>query len=311
MIRDLQVIEFMQQYATEQRTLDIGGVRVGGRPGLVPTVMVGSIFYSKDRLVLDEKAGKIDKSKTETRLQSLADVSEKTGLPSMLDVVGVTPEAIQNYLRILADMTDMPLLIDGSGSSDVNIAGLAAAREAGLLDRVVLNSLTPEDGDDVYKAIQEIGAKNAVILTFSNVAMTSAVKRAELADEILGKAQSAGITNAMFDTGVVDLLTLGLACKALISIKEKHGLPVGCGAHNAVAMWGGLVKKFGKKAKEPAFVGSNLMPIVLGADFVLYGPIKHAPVTFPAVAMIDVALSGALLEERLRPEKPHPRYLIG
>ncbi|UCH04777.1 MAG: tetrahydromethanopterin S-methyltransferase subunit H [Candidatus Thorarchaeota archaeon] len=301
----------MQQFDSEQKTLDIGGVKVGGRPGLIPTVMVGSIFYSKDKLVVDERTGKIDKSKTEMMLQKLADVSEKTGLPSMLDVVGTTSEAIQNYLGILADMTDMPLLIDGSGSSEVNLAGLVAAREAGLLNRVVLNSLTPEDGDDVYEAIQELGAKNAVILTFSNVAMPSAVKRAELADEILEKAQRAGITNAMFDTGVVDLLTLGLACKALVSIKEKHGLPVGCGAHNAVAMRGGLVKKFGKKAKEPAFVGSSLMPVVLGADFVLYGPIKHASVTFPAVAMIDVALSGSLLEDRLRPERPHPRYLVG
>ncbi len=301
----------MQHFASEQKTLDIGGVRVGGRPGLVPTVMIGSVFYSKDKLVLDERAGKIDKSNTERMLHELADVSERTGLPSMLDVVGVTPEAIQTYLRTLADMTDMPLLVDGSGSSEVNIAGLAAARESGLLDRVVLNSLTPEDGNEVYEAIRDIGARNAVILTFSNLAMTSSLKRVELADEILGKAKEAGIINTIFDTGVVDLLTLGLACKALVSIKERHGLPVGCGAHNAVAMWGGLVKKFGKKAKEPAFVGSSLMPIVLGADFVLYGPIKHAPVTFPAVAMIDVALSGILLEDRLRPEKPHPRYLIG
>ncbi|MHA2211085.1 MAG: tetrahydromethanopterin S-methyltransferase subunit H, partial [Candidatus Thorarchaeota archaeon] len=46
-------------------------------------------------------------------------------------------------------------------------------------------------------------------------------------------------------------------------------------------------------------------------DFVLYGPIKHAQVVFPSVAMIDVALSGSLIEERIRPERPHPRYLIG
>ncbi len=301
----------MFQYTSEQKTLDIGGVKVGGRPGLVPTVMVGSIFYSKDKLVLDEKTGGIDKQKTEVMLQQLAEVSEKTGLPSMLDVVAVTPQAIDNYLRILSDLTDMPLLIDGSGSTEVNSAGLAAARNAGILDRVVLNSLTPENGNDIYTAIQDTGVKSAVLLTFSNIAMASATKRAELADSLLERAKRAGITNALFDTGVVDLLTLGLACRALVSIKERHGLPVGCGAHNAVAMWEGLVSKFGKKAKDPAFVGSSLMPVVLGADFVLYGPIKHASITFPSIAMIDAALSGALLEDRLRPERPHPRYLIG
>jgi len=141
--------------------------------------------------------------------------------------------------------------------------------------------------------------------------MTSASKRASLAEELHAKAANAGVNNILFDTGVVDLPTLGLACRALMMIKDKFGLPVGCGAHNAVAMWKGLRSKFGKDAKTPAFVGSNLMPVALGADFVLYGPIRHAPVVFPSVAMIDVALSGSLIEERIRPERPHPRYLIG
>lgn len=298
-------------YSVEQKTLEIGSVKIGGNPGLIPTVMVGSIFYSKDRLVKNAESGEIDKVGTETMLSQLADISERTGLPSVLDVVASSPQAMGYYLRYLADATNMPLLIDGSGSAEVNIAGLETAKDAGLLDRVALNSLTPDDDEAIYSKMEEVGLGNAIILTFSNVAMTSATKRAELAVELYGKANGAGIDNIMFDTGVVDLPTLGLACRALMMIKDKFGLPVGCGAHNAVAMWNGLVPKFGKDAKTPAFVGSNLMPVALGADFVLYGPIKHAPVVFPSVAMIDVALSGSLIEERIRPERPHPRYLVG
>ncbi len=301
----------MYSYKAEQKTLEIGTAKIGGTPGLVPTAMVGSIFYSKDKLVRDAKKGDIDKGSTESMLTQLADISERTGLPSVLDVVASSPEAMEKYLRYLADMTDMPLLIDGSGSAEVNIAGLEVAKDAGLLNRVALNSLTPDDGDDIYSKIEEIGLKNAVILTFSNIAMTSASKRAELAEELYAKVKNVGVDNILFDTGVVDLPTLGLACRALMMIKDKFGLPVGCGAHNAVAMWNGLVPKFGKDAKIPAFVGSNLMPIALGADFVLYGPIRHAKVVFPSVAMIDVALSGSLIEERIRPERPHPRYLVG
>jgi tetrahydromethanopterin S-methyltransferase subunit H len=70
------------------------------------------------------------------------------------------------------------------------------------------------------------------------------------------------------------------------------------------------VPKFGKDAKKPAMVGSSLMPVSLGADFVLMGPAKDAPVVYPSVAMIDVAHSGVLIEERIRPDKPHPRYLV-
>ena len=76
-------------------------------------------------------------------------------------------------------------------------------------------------------------------------------------------------------------------------------------------MWEGLVPKFGKEAKKPATVGSSLIPVTMGADFILYGPVKHAPIIFPSVAMVDVALSGGLLEEGKRPKRPHPRYLIG
>jgi tetrahydromethanopterin S-methyltransferase subunit H len=58
-------------------------------------------------------------------------------------------------------------------------------------------------------------------------------------------------------------------------------------------------------------VGANLMPVVVGADFVLMGPAKDASLVYPSIAMIDVALSGILIEERIKPDKPHPRYLIG
>ncbi|MFW9966072.1 MAG: tetrahydromethanopterin S-methyltransferase subunit H [Candidatus Thorarchaeota archaeon] len=301
----------MYNYNVEQKTLEIGTVKIGGTPGLVPTAMVGSIFYSKDKLVHDAVKGQIDKKGTEAMLGQLSDISERTGLPSVLDVVASSPEAMENYLRFLVDMTDMPLLIDGSGSLEVNVAGLEVAKDAGILDRVALNSITPDDGKELYSRIEEVGLRNAVVLTFSNEAMTSASKRADLAEELHVKASNAGVHNILFDTGVVDIPTLGLACRALMMIKDKFGLPVGCGAHNAVAMWKGLKSKFGEEAKTPAFVGSNLMPVALGADFVLYGPIKHAPVVFPSVAMIDVALSGSLIEERIRPERPHPRYLIG
>lgn len=301
----------MYEYKAEQQTLEIGGVKIGGRPGLAPTVLIGSMFYSKDKLVLDSKTGDIDKPQADRLLLELAELSDKTGLPSMLDVVASSSPAMRRYIGYLADKTGMPLLIDGSGSQEVNLAGMELASENGLLDRVMLNSLTPETSDEMYIKLRQIGIKSAVVLTFSKDAMSSVTKRTELADMIVAKAASAGLTNLIIDTGVVDLLTLGLACKAMQEIKDRLGYPVGCGAHNAVNMWAGLVPKFGKDAKDPALVGSTLMPVVLGADFVLYGPVKHASIVFPSVAMIDTALSGVLLEMRIRPDRQHPRFKIG
>ncbi len=300
----------MFEYTAEQRVLEIDNMRIGGKPGINPTVLIGSIFHSGDKLVKNAKEGTIDVPSAEALLNALVDASSATGLPSMLDVVAESPKAIEKHLLHLVDVTDMPLLVDGSGSEEVNLAGVQAAREGGFLDRVMLNSITPDTSMEALESFHELGVKHAVGLTFSNAAMASATKRLDLAEMLLDKTTKAGIENVIIDTGVIDLLTLGLACKAQHMIKDKFGVPVGCGAHNAVNTWRGLVPKFGKDAKKPALVGSSLMPVTLGADFVLYGPIKHAPIVFPSVAMIDVALSGVLLETRTRVDRQHPRYRI-
>lgn len=299
------------KYTAEQKTYEIGDVKIGGLPGKIPTVLINSIFYSKDKLVKDASKGAIDKKVTEDILSMLDDMTKKTGIPTMLDVVASTSDAIEKYLSYLVDATDFPLLIDGSDSPEVNSAGIRFAKEAGFLDRVILNSLTPDTKDNLYEVIRETSLQNALLLTFNTASMISATKRVEVADTLIKKALDSGISNILIDTGVLDLPSLGIACKTQHMLKNKYGYPVGNGAHNAISTWNGLVPKFGKLAKKPAVVGSSLMPVALGADFVLIGPAKYAPITYPSVAMIDVALSGMLIEERIRPEKPHPRYLIG
>ncbi|MFW9960995.1 MAG: tetrahydromethanopterin S-methyltransferase subunit H [Candidatus Thorarchaeota archaeon] len=301
----------MFEYTSTQKTLSIAGVRIGGMPGMIPTVAIPSIFYSKDRLVVNAETGDIDEVKTEETLSMLQSLSEKTGISTMLDVVASSPVAMEKYLTFLADSSELPLLIDGSGDYTVNSAGLRVAQENGFLDKVVLNSLTPDTKEPLLEVIKETGLQNVLLLTFSTAALISVTKRVELANALIQKAQELGISNILIDTGVMDLPTLGIACKTQMVIKDKYGYPVGNGAHNAISTWNGLVPKFGKDAKTPALVGSNLMPVVLGADFVLIGPAKHAPVVYPSIAMIDTALAGCFMESRIRPEKPHPRYLIG
>jgi len=301
----------MFDYSVKQKTLEIGGVRIGGTPGKIPTVLIPSVFYTKDRLVKNADTGEIDKSATEDILSMLSDLTERTGLGTMLDVVASTKEAMEKYLQYLVDNTDFPLLIDGCDSFEVNSAGIQFAKEAGFLDRVIINSLTSETKEELFDVIKDANLKNVLLLTFNSTSMVSVSKRVEIADLLIQKAKAAGVSNIMIDTGVMDLPTLGIACKTHHILKDKYGYPVGSGAHNAISTWQGLKTKFDKAAKNPAIVGSSLMPVSLGADFVLMGPAKGAPIVYPSVAMIDVALSGILIEERYRPDKPHPRYLVG
>ena len=120
----------------------------------------------------------------------------------------------------------------------------------------------------------------------------------------------AGINNLLVDTCVFDLPSFGSACRAIIEVKNKLGLPTGIGAHNAISTWKGLKKKFGRYAVKPCISACMASAATVGADFILYGPIEDAKYVFPAVAMIDTALSQLAIEKGKKVSPTHPRYNI-
>lgn len=297
------------EFAVEQKTFNIGNIQVGGQPGVAPAVLVGTMFYHKHDVSTNADKGEFDKAEAEKRIRLQEDFSERTGNPCMLDVVGATPEAIVKHLEFAASVTEMPLLIDGT-TTDVRVAGLKYVAEAGIADRIVYNSIQPEINDAEFAAIQEAGVKNAIILTYYLMDFT-AKGRVQAVRELMPRAHAAGITNLLVDTCVLDLATLGQACSAMHDIKNEFGLPVGGGVHNAVAVWKGLKTKMGKQAEKPCVASVAAASVAVGADFLLYGPVEDAPYVFPAVAMIDTALSQLVMERGGTPVKTHPRFRVG
>lgn len=297
------------EFQAEQKTFAIGGVNVGGQPGVCPTVLIGSMFYHGHDVLIDEDRGEFQRDEAEKRIRAQEDYAERTGNPCMLDVVGATPEAIRKHLKFAAGVSRMPLLIDGT-TSDVRLAGLDFVAQAGLVDRVVYNSIQPEIDDDELRAIQNSGVKAAIFLTYYLLDFT-AKGRVESVRALLPRLHEAGIDKLMVDTCVLDLATLGSACSAMFDIKNEMGLPAGGGVHNAVAMWKGLETKMGAQAAKPCVASAAAAAVAVGADFILYGPVEDAKYVFPAVAMVDTALSQIVMERGERPDKNHPRYRVG
>jgi tetrahydromethanopterin S-methyltransferase subunit H len=297
------------EFAVEQSTFEIGGVRVGGRPGARPTVLVGSAFYHGHKIHIDEDRGEFNAEEAEKRIQLQDKFAELTGNPCMLDVVGATPEAMVRHLEFAARVTSAPLLIDGT-TTDVRLAGLKYAAQAGLADRVVYNSIQPDIEDAELTAIRDAGVESAILLTYYLKDFT-AKGRVQAVRELLPRLQEAGVRKLMVDTCVLDLATMGQACSAMHDIKHEFGLPVGGGVHNAVAVWKGLKTKMGEQAVKPCTASALAMSVAVGADFLLYGPVEDAPYAFPAVAMVDTALSQLIVEGGERLDKSHPRFRIG
>jgi tetrahydromethanopterin S-methyltransferase subunit H len=297
------------EYAVEQKTFEIHGVKVGGKPGITPTVMIGSIFYKGHSIVRDPGEGLFDKSRAEALIIKVEEQTDKTGLPGMVDIVAENAVAAGRYMDFVAGVTEMPLVLDilSEGSQ---VESLQYASDQGLMDRVVLNSLTPHSGSPVYDKIREVGCSSAILLLYSTATLLSSDKSG-LLDELLPKAKAAGVENILVDTVVIDIPSLGLAAKAICRIKDRYGYPAGCGAHNAISSWKRLKEKYPKDAVTSAVAVANSLPTALGADFVIYGPIDVAEDVFPAVALIDAAFSQIQIEKRVRPGRDHPRYRIG
>lgn len=299
----------MWQPTAEQKKYTIGNVTIGGRIGENPTVLVGSIFYHRQKsLNFQEEQGDFNRDEAEKIIKIQEEFSDKTGVSCMLDVVLPSKKWIGRMLDFVASVTETPVFLDAP-SAEIKVAALDYAKQAGLLERCVYNSLTPDSKSMEFEKIKETGLKAAVLLAFNTKNFT-ARGRVEAVKQLLPLANQSGIEKTLIDACVLDVPTLGSAFKAIFELKNEFGYPAGCGAHNAIETWRGLKTKMGPQAIKPCTAVANTFTIAAGANFILYGPVEHAPFVFPAVAMVDAAVAQTLMETGKMPPASHPIFKI-
>lgn len=289
---------------------DVCGVKLGGRPGERASLLVGSIFYDRHKVVTDAALGEFDQEAA-AKLIGLQDHwSTITGNPACLDVIASTPAAMVRYLDFVVEQFDGPIMVDGSDAK-VKIAGIEHLAERGLSGRAIYNSISPETNSAEWAAVASCGIKSAVILAVDPIDFSARAKLALLEGEdgLVGRARAAGVENLLVDTGVIDLPSVGLIQELMAAIKEL-GCLVGAAPHNAMGTWGGLNEKLGSSFRPAATAVLNALPIAWGGDFVLYGPLILAPTVFPAVAMTDTVLAQPLVEQGIIPDLDHPMFKI-
>ncbi len=299
----------MFEYSVKQKTYNICGVKIGGDPGLIPTVMVGSMFYNGHVIVENPAEGLFDEVRAESQLRRAEEMSDATGLPTMVDLVAENAVAAGRYLDFMVEVTEMPIFLDVVDEA-AQVEALQYVSDQGMMDRIILNSLSPHSGERVYEKVKEVECRNAVLLLYSMQYILSSNKDA-LLKGMVARAEAAGVKNILVDTVVLDIPTLGLATNAIDRIKDMYGYPCGCGAHNAISSWKRLREKYCAKAVTTVIGVTSALPVAAGADFVFYGPMRNAEEVYPSIAMIDAAFSQLVMEKRVKLGKEHPRYRIG
>jgi tetrahydromethanopterin S-methyltransferase subunit H len=302
----------------EPKTVQIGGITLGGRRGEYPTTLMLSMFHRGDRLVSDPKRGIFDKKRAQRYLNRAMSLTETTGTPLILDVLAETPEAMTSYLTFLAgSASSLPFLIDSS-SREARLAGINTVADTGRAGMAIYDAISHHTTDDELKSLKTAKIKAAIILAHNPLDIRpqgrlEALKGTPETRGLLAKAETAGISKILIDTVALDLAGLSIAATAMQFVKKELGLPVGAGSANSVALWhrGREISPAAKRYLAPALCTYLQCH---GADFILAGPLRRAPRFFTAVSATDALLAytspdGAYPAPTPK-TKTHPRYKV-
>jgi len=295
---------------------DIHGVKVGGQPGEYPTVLIGSIFYDGHKIVSDPLKGVFDKKRAEALLNKQDEMSDKTGNPYIVDVVGGTAEALIKCIEFVASVTDTPFLVDSTLSS-ARMEAIKHAADVGLIERAIYNSIESHVKDKEISALKEIGVKSAIVLAF-NPRNPRPEGRLQILHGYPGQvgllkaAEEAGVQNLIIDTAVLDVPSIGFSAKAVYLVKQEFGLPAGCAPSNATTTWKRIKKGLSPYAYNVCSAVSGAINIFWGANFILYGPIEDAETAFPAYATADLLMAYYVSRtHKINPKtQEHPLFKI-
>ncbi len=304
------------KFKTEQKILEIGGFRVGGQPGELPTALIGNVFYKGMPEVADHREGAFEKKSVLKWIRRAEELSERTGVPHFLDIMAMYPEAMKKYVGFVSELNESVFLIDGA-NTETRVAGLETVRELGLHNRTIYNAIFPQISKEEIEAISESGVTAAIVIAYNEMDLSpegrlSALKGFDQQVGLLEIADEAGVEKVLVDTMVFDIPSIAYAAEAIKLVKGKLGYPAGCSPANATYDW----RRSQDRLLEKGFAAYNASAHTIaqfnGADFLIYGPIKQAKNMIPACAMNDAVL--AYYGQRRLGIKPlvseHPLYKI-
>lgn len=318
----------------KQTIFEVGGVKFGGQPGETATVLAGTIFYAKHDIVEDADKGIFDEKKAEELLKKQEEMSDTTGNPAVMQIFSESEESMIKEIEWCTKVSDVPFLID-STVAEAKIAGAKYCSEVGLEEKAIYNSINMAIDDKEYDAIKDSKLSSAILLAFNPKDVTVAgridlletgagsIKIRGVEKGVLAIGKECGITRPLIDPATMPIgAGAGSTCMCALAFKAKWGLPCGLGIHNAPSAWT-WIKTYrkehsehpkrgvwigpGAEAYHMCDVGSNVIPALLGNDFIMYGPIENAPTVFPLIGMMDMIVGeAAQTEHELELQEPHP-----
>jgi len=289
------------------------------------TVLIGSIFYSRHKIVSDHNRGIFDKERAEELIYKQEELSDRYDIPSTLDVIAETGEAMIRYLDFIIENYDKPFVLDGY--IEARIAGINYAKECGFIDKIIYNSINTLNTAEEIEVLKDAKVKSAIIfaydpshttpsrrLTLLSGERTIGKKKKEkiVKDEserdgeiekrresyedemgkkegLISKAKRIGIKNIMIDVVPTDVRSLGDVIETSILIRSIYEYPVGCGPANVFYY---VTEQLKEDMDRKVLLSSVISVTQPFCDFILYGAIENSKIAFQSAYIIKEVKEG-------------------
>lgn len=295
----------MFSFTKNQEILEISGIKIGGQPGIYPTVLFGGLFFR----------GEPNFQNAKQQIDNMMNLSNRLGNPAIPDFFIQKEEYVEKIVNFIKENIPekSPFSIDIIDPS-LKIKTLEFLDKKNLLSRTIYNSIHVGIKDEEYNALKKYTPEMAIIVAFNPKDKSPDGKievlqnGAHLIDTgLLDIAKNIGIKKILIDTAAMapgD--NSGASIAAIPVIKEEYGFPTGCAIHNVVekSKW---LKDF-ETARKSVDASSNINIPLFGGDFAIFGPMNNAELVFPIIAWQDILISEyAESYFGITPDSSHPR----
>ncbi len=282
-------------------------LKLGGKLGENPPLMIGSIFYRGDRRVKDQEKGIFDENAEKKLINMDIKAANDLNFPYAIDVIIPSKKAAEPYLRF-ASQFNIPILVDGL-TPEIRAYAYEVTAKLGISDLAIANAIYPDSTDDEIRAIRRSRIRRAILVAFDPKNALDSLnperKLSLLKEKLIPKAEESDVEQRLVDVVVLDPASLPSVASSLSYLRDK-GYIVGCAPANALAF---LSKaRYGVDA-YPMLTAALSYLRIKGADFMIFGPVGRFRGIAKGLAFLEslLALDSKVPRSRL---KNHPFVVL-
>ncbi|WP_287589016.1 hypothetical protein [Candidatus Borrarchaeum sp.] len=287
----------MLKFEKPQEIFRIGNVEIGGQPGELPTVLVGSIFYYKDRIVENQHQGIFKKKEALRIINKVDTISMKTGNPYVIDIEAISNRSIEKFIDFVSEVTEAPFFIN-STNIPVRLHGAKYVNEKGLQNRTIYASINFKVEKSEIEVLEQSKIDAVLVQAFNpqnpwSKGMMKIMREGLNGEGLVDMVIKAGIKKPLLFANIYDVPSIGIGGETVYMLKNEFGLPSGTAPVGVVGVWGKTKEAKELYAQITSICGANaaVFSKLMGSDYIHYGSLKRAAKIFPSVAMIDAIIA--------------------